>query len=534
MSITVADCLKLPSLRNSKVIAGEKGLSHIVNSVSVLEATDKSVFDFEMQVDNSDLMLTSFYSIKDNPEEQCRHIENMYNLGDAAVVIYYVGIYLQEIDPSLIETANRLNFPLIIMPEKNTHCFYNEVICEVSECLLRDKNNTSDFLDNIAALVSRLPENRKNINTLLRLISDNLKITVLLSDLSMSNVCLSKWPSSNTITAEEICALFESGASNGNYFVQTHYKNMPMNIFSMPFTAFEYRNFSIYAVDDFNTLTLDGMYHIIEILQIFSKLWNLDTDNILENALIPAIMEGDEKKMYRISAKLGIDIAAINTTVIVRPSVDCDHRKKLKLLREGVSTIKECAYNLNREIIVDTYGQYIIAFIIYSPMAENDNIALNELIETLNQVLSDFTITFFPNDDNIADISKTYRLYTEYIPDVIKIFPLKKRLSYGDILFAKNCRKMIDEKNEDYRICCNLLRPLQDSKEDRELFSTLAAYYLDADCQIKKTAEMLFLHRNTVQYRLNKAGTVCNFLVQDNLDSHLMYTAIACRRLLEQ
>ena len=37
MAITVSDCLRLPSLREAKVVAGHKGLNKFVTTVSVLE-----------------------------------------------------------------------------------------------------------------------------------------------------------------------------------------------------------------------------------------------------------------------------------------------------------------------------------------------------------------------------------------------------------------------------------------------------------------------------------------------------------------
>ena len=37
MKITVADCLKLPALREAQLVAGAKGLDRAVSSVSVLE-----------------------------------------------------------------------------------------------------------------------------------------------------------------------------------------------------------------------------------------------------------------------------------------------------------------------------------------------------------------------------------------------------------------------------------------------------------------------------------------------------------------
>lgn len=532
MSVTIADCLKLPSLRSCRVIAGERGLQHLVNSVSVLEVFDSDTFEIEQPINNSELMLTSFASIKDDFELQRRHIENMYECGDAGLIIYYVGIYLEQIHPSLIETADRLGFPLLVMPENRMDCFYNEVLREVYELLLRDKSHTSGLIDNIAALVSRLPENRRNLSTLLQLISDHLKCTVFLSDLAQTSVAISKWPASNDITAEEICALYEEQAETSSLMVETARRGMPLRIFCVPFTAFEYRNFSIYAADEAGALTLDDMYHIVECLQVFSKLWDMDESNILENTLVPAMIEGDEKQLYSAAARLGIDIDAINTAVIIRP--DCsgmETKTRLRLMRDMIKKLKECSAALNKEIIANTYGIYIICYTIYARSADSGLGYLEELVENLDSVYDRYTISFFPNDSCVEDVRRTYQLYTTYIPYVTKIFPRKKVLSYGDLLLGKGCRDMIEEKTEEYRICRNILRPLLDDPDGEELLRTLAVYYLDTDGQVKATAEQLFLHRNTVKYRLGKIHDITNFDVSDKTAACLLYKAIACWRL---
>ena len=43
MSVTVSDLLKLPSLRQARVIGGAGGLKKVVSSISVLESTDPGV-----------------------------------------------------------------------------------------------------------------------------------------------------------------------------------------------------------------------------------------------------------------------------------------------------------------------------------------------------------------------------------------------------------------------------------------------------------------------------------------------------------
>ncbi len=532
MSITIADCLKLPSLRSCRVIAGERGLDHIVNSATVLEVFDCSTFDVAQPVNNSDLMLTSFASIKDDYAMQCRHIENMYQSGDAGLIIYYVGIYLDRIHPSLIETADRLGFPLLLMPENRMDCFYNEVLREVYELLLRDKNRSSSLIDNIASLVGRLPENRKNLSTLLRLISDHLKCTVFLADIALNNVAMSKWPVYNDITAEEIFHLYESMADVNEPFIETDCRGVRMRIFCVPFTAFEYRNFSIYAADESLTLTLGDMYHVIEVLQVFSKLWDMDESNILENTLVPAIIEGDDDKLRSATARLGIDLAAINTAVIIRPDFgDMETKLRLHLMRDMIKRLKECSASLNKEIIADTYGIYIICYIIYSHREDGDLHYVDELISGLDEIYDRYTISVFPNDTLLKDVRKTYQLYTMYIPHVTKIFPMKKELSYGDLLLSQNCLEMLENKTEEYRICRIILLPLLKDPDGEELLHTLAVYYLDAGGEVKKTASLLYLHRNTVKYRLGKIGDIINFDASDTTSAYLLYKAIACWRL---
>ena len=499
MSLTVSDCLKLPSLRSAKVIAGHKGLSNIVNNVSVLEIYDAELFSLEAPVNDSDMTLTSFRAIADNYELQCKHIEQMHSLGDAAVVIYYVGIYLKEIHPSLIETADRLGFPLIIMPEGRIDCFYREVLYDVYKAIFHAKNKEKDLINNVVALFSRLPEDRKNLTNLLRLISDSLKCTVLLSDTVMNNVCLSKYPASNDITASDIHQLYEKTGCSDSHGAESLWQGRVLRIFRLPFTVFEYRNFSIYAIDEFGSLTMDDMYDVVELLEIFSKLWYLDADNILENSLISSILDGDSEKMRQISTKLSIDIRTINTSVFLRPSlIGLEPQDKLRLQREMVQQIKSCSEDWGKTVIVDTYESLIVSFIMYSSTDNTDREYLQDMTERLDTLCTNYTISFFPCDNKAEETRKTYLLYSETIPLAISIFPDRKLFSYGDILFAHQCETICREKNDSFRICRNILKPLLEDADSDALLETLSVYYLDASCEVKATASQLFVHRNTI------------------------------------
>lgn len=532
MSLTVADCLKLPSMRGCRVAAGERGLNHIVNNVSVLEIYDVSVFSLEPALNDGDLTLTSFQSIADDYELQCRNIEQMHSSGDAAVVIYYVGLVLKEIHPSLKETADRLGFPLLVMPENRKDCFYREVLYDVYKAIFYAKSKEKDLINNIVALFSRLPEERKNLPSLLRLISDSLKCTVLLSDTVMNNVCLSKWPASNSITAADIHRIYEETKSSDESDLEAVWQGRQLHIFRLPFTSLEYRNFSIYAIDELGTLTIDDMHDVIELLEIFSKLWNLDADNILENSLIPSILDGDSEKMRHIAAKLGIDIRTINTAIFLRPSFKgMEPQAKLRLQRNMVRQIRDCSEDWGKTVIVDTYESLIVSFIMYSSAVSADKEYMYDVMSHLDTLCRDYTVAFFPCDNKAEETRKTYLLYSETIRLAIRIFPKRRLFSYGDILFARQCESLCREKGENLRICRNILKPLLGDSDSRDLLDTLIVYYLDTDCDVKGTAAQLYVHRNTIQYRLAKIRSITNFKTDDILSNNLMYQTVACYRM---
>ena len=67
MSITVRDCMSLPSLQLGRVAAGRKGLDVIVNSVSVIEFDDKD--DPEDIFTPNELLITSLYCARGDISE---------------------------------------------------------------------------------------------------------------------------------------------------------------------------------------------------------------------------------------------------------------------------------------------------------------------------------------------------------------------------------------------------------------------------------------------------------------------------------
>ena len=70
------------------------------------------------------------------------------------------------------------------------------------------------------------------------------------------------------------------------------------------------------------------------------------------------------------------------------------------------------------------------------------------------------------------------------------------------------------------------------TKEDEELLKTIQVF-LDTQCEISETSRKLFIHRNTVKYRIEKTEAITELSFQDPSDSLRVRVALLIGTLLD-
>ena len=95
MSVTVADILKLPSLRQAKVLGGQNGLNKAVSSISVLESVNPDVLVQEVfpqdKYSGGEIVITGFLNCIDDVDLQFATLMLLIEGGEVGLVLYYVG-----------------------------------------------------------------------------------------------------------------------------------------------------------------------------------------------------------------------------------------------------------------------------------------------------------------------------------------------------------------------------------------------------------------------------------------------------------
>ena len=196
MNVTVADCLRLPTLREAQLVAGAKGLDRAVSSVSVLEWPETNLLSDELIVGN-ELVISALVTIKDDVARQCCVLRHLRSMGAAGLVLFYVGVFIPQIDDALIAVADEINLPLIAMPFGRMDFRYSDMITDIVEYIHKRRMQGNYYTAEVMNSIALLEPQQRNINTALRLLSDRMRCTLLLTDRYLERRGAAAWPVSN-------------------------------------------------------------------------------------------------------------------------------------------------------------------------------------------------------------------------------------------------------------------------------------------------------------------------------------------------
>ncbi len=112
MPLTLREALNtIEPLRQSRVVAGERGLDNIVQFVNVMEVPD--ILNW---VHPGELLVTTMYPLRDNAAEIQHLIPRLAEKQLAGLAVNPLA-YISEFPECMIQAANELGFPLIQLPQ---------------------------------------------------------------------------------------------------------------------------------------------------------------------------------------------------------------------------------------------------------------------------------------------------------------------------------------------------------------------------------------------------------------------------------
>lgn len=172
-SLSVKEVLELPAFEGYHLLAGEKGLSNRCHHMTILETPEGVSW-----LEGNEILLTAGYAFTSNDSLKKNMMLEANRQGVSAIAIKE-GRYFGEVYPELLEQADEFAIPLISLPydliyTRTISDFYNRLFFKKHEYIL--------YLNTIYEKLLNLSFQDKNIQEILRTLSELTETdTILLS-----------------------------------------------------------------------------------------------------------------------------------------------------------------------------------------------------------------------------------------------------------------------------------------------------------------------------------------------------------------
>lgn len=532
MNVTVADCLKLPTMREAKLIAGAGGLDRAVSSVSVLELPDTQLLS-EVLIVGNELIISALVAIKDSVDKQCRLLRHLHSRGASCLVLFYVEVFVPRVDEALIAVADEIGLPLVVMPYGRMDFRYSDVITDVVEHIHTKRIQGSYYTADLMNTISLLESHQRTIGAVLRLLSDRLRCTLLLTNRYLERKGAAAWPNSNQWDYQQILQTLSLHRIPFTEQTSLEIDSRHVELRSMPVPANTHRGMILFALDDSSHPEETALRQAAEVVALFLDIWDKGTNYEGTDALVEAVLEDNPARMRALSAQMGISIGDVHSMwvlTVTDPQTGKDLSPERKL--DVILKLKLNLQEYHRIVIVDSYEPHIIVL--------TDGLLLDGSIREIGEELAaglsnercGVRMFIFEDLENTAQARDAYSRVIRCYPSLCAAYPRRQVFTDNDVRFVQACMEWIDQGEHRVDNCLLPIFRLKAAVDGDLLTDTLCVYLLDAESNSQRTGDILFLHRNTVNYRLNKIRSILKCDLAQRPAALTVYQAAAIYRIL--
>ena len=154
--------MKLGKFRECEVVAGHEGLDKIIEHITVMEVPD--IVDW---LKGRELILTSLFAIKDDTDAQNLLIQQLYYAGVTALAIkpFHSMKYIPE---EIIKSADKLGFPVIRIPD---HVKYLDIISPVMQHIFDEKVVLQENIEQATSVLQEISLNSQGVEVFVENVS---------------------------------------------------------------------------------------------------------------------------------------------------------------------------------------------------------------------------------------------------------------------------------------------------------------------------------------------------------------------------
>lgn len=514
MRITIKDCLKLPSFENAKVLTGNENLETIFKRVTVLEEARAEDID-ETNIEKNVMVITGFFGVRDDVREQCKMIEKSAHCGMSVLVIHRIGDVLGSVARQVVTLCEKLGVVLIALDENRKIQTY-EIIDEVSQLLYYGVD--SDFRGTVLTDITFHLLNfdkYESFEQALRAAALEHNFQFILMNSEFTPVLTVETRYITTIDAAISLAKEKAVEKRGAIYTMIDVDGVLTYWGIIVLGNVEY---FMFIVDNDDSYSEDEIIKLSRIINMSMAMWKYAPEKDITKEFIRELQRGNMLVANGIKTELGIEDREIKSVYYWQEDLDESARDQWDRYCK-----KENILSLKMRDIAETYGMLV---------SKGETIDVAHIYDVVksNKDMKLFHITGL---DGPEDAREGYSLIRETHLAAEKIFPYKRNFSKYDLTMVKNCMSINEGGGVLKRSYVKILKGFneENSNKGRELLKTLETFVLDANMNGQKTADIMNVHANTIQYRMKKIREIMGVEITANRVIPGITTALAIRRL---
>ncbi|MFS0724616.1 PucR family transcriptional regulator [Paenibacillus sp. 1P07SE] len=525
MNLTVEEALSIYPLSKAKLVAGAGGVGRLIKSVNTMDAPD--VIDW---ISDGELLLTTAFAIKDTPDAFLRLLKKLDKRGAAGIGIK-LGRYWSEIPQVVLEEADRLNFPVLDLPFE--FAFSDQMTALFQAEFVKSTQQLHDDLEKQKQLV-RFALQKEDFANLFPMIADILAHDIVVISARgqlLYNSC--NWPEVELLKGWPWSAQFHKARAEHGWFCR-----IPLMK-----DADCYGFLLVVPAGGPIIQEEEGLFHQAAEILCYHMDHFYDDQQTVASYQWSAVMERylhgqiSQETFLEQSRSLGSPmVSGSHLCVLTVPdplkgSALPVPKKLRELLREVNYHPRLSSLESQHLVTQDTLLHVFKVSASDSPFTDIIYKSFLEILKSMPSVSARSYISRIKPElgairDAYEECTEAHRISGQLAYDSPVVFFADLEFSY---LFSHIPAPVME------KYCQSLLQPLMQKDADyaTDMLRTLKAYIAN-EGQVNDVAKQLFIHRNTVQYRLEKLSEVLGLdlrLTGDLLKVKLMFMF---RQLLAQ
>lgn len=540
------DLFILEGMKDSTVLAGHRGLTRHVQFVNISDTPDVIQF-----LDKNHLLLTTAYPFKNNPQKLCELIKQMHALNCSGMVMK-VKRFLKELPDEVKLLADNLSFPLIDLPLQYT-------LGDVSRHILNFLNNHEAeqlyYALHIQREFSDMMFREYNLQALIGQLGHFLERPVILlnhrGDFISHSYDFQK--DSMKIAEKEIIQTVKQDIDNireGATFTTSVLAEQSVTSFPVQ-TKRKYP--SMLIIIDYTTLpypssqiAIEQAGNVLSFTMIKEQAIN-ENSRLLKNNFFADLIEEkiqSEKEIISRANYYGLKTDMESICIVCAIDTEGENYETLRPNKKNIAELHNSIYdqledelmNANLNATIFTRGKFFVMLLQFPEYTESVMNRIKDFIEVArDNIQEEFSISFGISNQiqRLNDIPVAYQEAVE----AIKNGYLLKKKGFINFYKTKEVKELLNiiPRKDLQALYENTFKMLAypNTKDDQELVKTIEVY-LDCQCEISETSRKLFVHRNTVKYRIKKAEELLNCSFQDPDDSLRIRVSLIIGTILKE